>query len=496
MRNRAVIYARLSREDENKIDGNTESRSIENQIEGLSLYAKENGFQIVDIYYDDGYSGGTMERPAIQKLLNDLKLKKFDIVLVKDISRLGRSLHRVGNLIEKVFPENNIRVISVNDKYDSETYKQNESIVLRSFLNDYYLKEFRKKCKKAREHYAHTKHLNYYPKYGYNFDKDRNEIIDEYSASIVKRIFELIGVEKLNPYQVARKLNQDGVLTRSRYATEVLGLKGLNKVPAKEWNASKIHEVVNDYEYCGHSINWVCHNKEEWILLKNTHKAIIDEDLYNLAQQAIKERSYLAKHNYERPNHIGKLIFDREFPDRNYLFSRHIDNSSPPYYFSRYSHNKIKCSILEEVVYNDIINIIQQCLENPERLYNYYKTKLFNGKEYRKDKLEDSLKLANEAYSRLIENYYNQTITELEFKKKSIKMIDVIHELENQLKDCKDNQIVIKTFDIKFKRFLEQIKNIPQNKLDVIRMAVDRIYVERCCGYNDFDITIKYKFEI
>ena len=161
MKNNAVIYARLSREDEDKIDSKKESRSIENQIKTLKTFAQEQGFLIQGIYSDDGYSGADFNRPAFKKLLKDLEVNKFDIILIKDLSRLGRSLHRVGELIENIFPQKGIRIISVNDKYDSRTYNDDISIVFKSFLNDYYLREFRKKCKKARQHYAQTKHQNF-----------------------------------------------------------------------------------------------------------------------------------------------------------------------------------------------------------------------------------------------------------------------------------------------------------------------------------------------
>ena len=220
MKSKVAIYARLSREDEDKIDGNkSESRSIENQIKVLSDYARENDLDIYKIYYDDGYSGANFERPEFKKLLKDMYQHKFDTILIKDISRLGRVVYKVGELIECIFPKNNIRVISLNDKYDSLTYNDDQSIVIRNFLNDYYLKEFKRKCRQARTHYARTKHLNYYPKYGYNFDKDRKEIIDDYSANIVKRIFDYVANQGLSTCQVAEILNKEGVLTRSLYAT-------------------------------------------------------------------------------------------------------------------------------------------------------------------------------------------------------------------------------------------------------------------------------------
>ena len=143
--NKVVIYARLSREDENKIDGNNDSRSIDNQIKFLTEYAIENNFEIQDVYIDDGYTGANLNRPEFQRLINDAKSKRFNILLVKDLSRLGRVMHQVGDLIENVFPSLNIRVIAKSDNYDSLTYNDDESIVLRTFLNAYYLKDFKKK---------------------------------------------------------------------------------------------------------------------------------------------------------------------------------------------------------------------------------------------------------------------------------------------------------------------------------------------------------------
>lgn len=496
IRNRAVIYARLSREDENKIDGNTESRSIENQIDGLNLYAKEHDLNVVNIYYDDGYSGGTLERPGIQNLLNDMKLKKFDIVLIKDISRLGRSLHRVGELIEKVFPENHIRVISINDRYDSQTYTNNESIVLRNFLNDYYLKEFKKKMRQVRNRDAHKKHLCFTQKYGYIFDEKRQESIDEYASKIVKKIFELVAYEKLSLAEVANWLNENHIQTRSKYIQETLGKKGTIKNPSNKWIGNMVREIVMDYEYCGHSINWSHHKKEERILIKNNHKAIISEELYEKAQEVLQSHSWLVKHNNVRPNHIGRLITDTIFETRNYSFSSHYQNRRNAYYFSKYSGYKIHATTLENIVYSDTKEILQQCLNNSDRLYHYYKQKLFEGKEYNKENIESSLRDANEKYSHLIESYYNQSITEFEFNKKSKVLAEKIKGLEFDLSQCKNKQVEINKFEIKFKKFLEEIKNLPDNMIGILKVAVGKIIITNYIDRHNFDITIKYKFEV
>ena len=204
--NKVAIYARLSREDEDKIDGNKESRSIENQIKVLSDYATQNEFEIYEVYYDDGISGATQERPAFQKMLEDARKKKFNILLVKDISRLGRTMHHVGKLIDETFPSLKLRVISLNDKYDSATYKDDESIVIRNFLNAYYLKDFKKKIHNSVKHRSKTKHMKTYVKYGFLPDGKGGTIIDPYASEIIKRIFRdyVAGIE---PRMIVRELN-------------------------------------------------------------------------------------------------------------------------------------------------------------------------------------------------------------------------------------------------------------------------------------------------
>lgn len=495
-KNRAVIYARLSREDEDKIDGNKESRSIENQIEGLSIYADEHELDVVNVYYDDGYSGGNLNRPGIQNLLKDMKLKKFDIVLVKDISRLGRSLHRVGELIENTFPENHIRVISVNDKYDSQTYNNSESIVLRNFLNDYYLKEFKKKMKQVRERDAHKKHLCFTQKYGYIFDDKRQESIDEYASKIVKKLFELVAYEKKSLAEIARWLNESNIQTRSEYIQKTLGKKGTTKNPSKIWIGNMVREIVTDYEYCGHSINWSCHKKEEQILIKNTHKAIITEDLFEKAQEVLNSRSWIVKHGYIRPNHIGRLISDKVCESKHYCFSSHYENRKNAYYFSRYSGYKIHAITLENILYADIQELIKECMEKPDKLYNIYKRKIFDGKDYSKEKIEESLKEENEKYSIMIEDYYNRVITEIEFNKKSKILIEKIHSLENELNQCTNRQVEANLFEIKFKQFLEDIKYLPDKMIDLIKVAVGKVIITNYVDRYHYDITIKYKFEI
>ena len=493
MMNKSVIYARLSREDEDKLDGNKkESRSIENQIKLLTSYAEKNSLTITKVYYDDGVSGGIFDRPAFNEMIKDMKRKKFNVILIKDFSRLGRVMYKVGDYVENIFPSYNIRLISVADKYDSLTSSNDDSVVLRYFMNEFYLRDFKKKCRKARNHYALTKHLNYYPKYGYNFDEDRNEIVDEASANIVRTLFDLVGNKGLTLQKVADILNERKIPTRSYYATEILGLKALNKSPSKEWNAQKVWEIATDYEYCGHSLNWTRHKKDERILLKNTHLALIDEDLFARTQEKIKKRSKIGV----KLNHIGRMLIDRG-TNQHLYFSRSKDAKSSLYFkrINGLQQYKIQSQAMEGALYLDAIDMIQNCCHNTDRLYEFYKKRIFNNEEFNKEKLKFQLKELNGLYEKLLEIYFAGKIPQEEFETEAKKYSSKIKKVEKLLEGTEEQMAKIDVFNLTFKKFLDKLKEIPMYKYKLIQMVISKVYINSPPVDNEFDITIVYKFE-
>ena len=470
MKNKAVIYVRLSREDEDKIDSKKESRSIENQIKTLRTFAQEQGFYIQEIYSDDGYSGADFNRPAFNKLLKDLELNKFDVILIKDLSRLGRSLHRVGELIENIFPQKGIRVISVNDKYDSRTYNDDISIVFKSFLNDYYLREFRKKCKKARQHYAQTKHLNYYPKYGYCFDEDGREFVEDYSSCIVQRIFSTIANEDLSCGAVAKQLNDEGILTRSAYATQVLGLKSLHKQPASKWNAEKVWSIATDYEYCGHSINWLRHNDEGKILLRKTHEKIITEELFFAVQEKIKGHSKVI----EKLDHLGKYIIDIQ-TGKNLLFSK-----KQQIYFLRVN-NKRTYSIdrfaIERVIFLELLYLFRLYLD----AYSLnVKEKNEINKQTQREKLDYE-------YSIIVEQYFQGKIDKANFERKSKTILLKINELERSADDVFEEKILI------CKKIIHKWQNDLCVNYRLIKTAIKNVQIVNYDTEEGVSLAIKYR---
>jgi len=141
----AALYCRLSRDD-----GNTESMSIQSQREMLTDYAKENGYNIFDIYVDDGYSGVSFDRPNFQRMLDDILVDRINMVLTKDLSRLGRNYIMIGQYRDFFFPEHGVRYIAINDGYDG-LKEDNDIAAFKDILNEMYSKDISKKIRLFRK---------------------------------------------------------------------------------------------------------------------------------------------------------------------------------------------------------------------------------------------------------------------------------------------------------------------------------------------------------
>ena len=175
------IYIRLSKEDKDNIV----SESVKNQKSLLSQYVKENNLNVFDFYIDDGYSGTNFNRPEFKRLISDIELKKVNMVITKDMSRLGRDYIETCNLIEKYFPTNGVRYVAITDNID--TYldnTNNEMTPFKAIINDYYARDISKKIRssllaKKKE----GKWVSGRCPFGYDRDsKDKNHLVDAYNA--------------------------------------------------------------------------------------------------------------------------------------------------------------------------------------------------------------------------------------------------------------------------------------------------------------------------
>ena len=211
------IYIRLSREDEDKL---SESESIINQKSLLLQYAKENNLRVYDIYIDDGYSGTNFDRPGFNRLLEDIEKKKVNMVITKDMSRLGRDYIGTGNLIERYFPEHNVRYIAVTDNIDTFLDNSNNDIApFKAIMNDMYAKDISKKIKaslKAKQ--KEGKFVGGRTPFGYDIDSENKNhlVINEEQAKVVQRIYKM-ALEGMTYFKIAKQLTEECVKTPAQY---------------------------------------------------------------------------------------------------------------------------------------------------------------------------------------------------------------------------------------------------------------------------------------
>ena len=487
MSNKAVIYTRLSREDEDKIDGNKDSRSIENQIKILTDFAKDNNLEIVDIYIDDGISGASIDRPDFNRLMNDARYGKFNILLIKDISRLGRAFHQVGKLIDYDFPSLNIRIIAPGDNYDSLTYNDDESIVIRNYLNDYYLKDFKKKIHRSLIHRSENKHMKSGPKYGYIDDEYGNRIVDPIASIVIKRIFNEY-VNGISTKEIARKLNEDGILTKSAYVNRYISKKYHNENPI--WTQGMVAKIIQDYEYCGHVINMKRSDIFERKILRDKLPKIIDEELFERANKIMSSKTK----RYNEEIHIAKLIYDSVY---NKHPSYSLAEGKPKYPF-RQAGFSLDVEVINNIVYKECLNTIAECLVNTDKFYELFKKKLFGHQVINKDQLEKELLTLNKEYERLLEDYFEGKLTKNIFNNKSEDLQYNIRYKENEINNYNTYVAKVKLFERKFYAFIEDTKELPTTDIELIKECVSKITIVNLGGTKKnrkFDVIIKFKFE-
>ena len=304
----AGVYTRLSIEDED----DEEQNSIGNQKKIALDYLKDkDDIAVTEYYVDNGYTGMNFSRPDFQRMMNDLRSGKINCVIVKDISRLGRHFVMTSEFVEKIFPMMGIRLICINDDYDSFDENCDSASLLLPFkmvMNDSYVKDISKKIRSSIS--AKMDSGEYLPSassipYGYIRNPEQNTFdIDEEVAPVVVRIFEMRanGVA-LNA--IAKTLNEEGIPCpgKLRY------LRGITKA-AKYENALWIHgtlrKILMDQVYIGNRVHGrvkrdklgmekTRRSEEEWQVIENAHQPIISQELFDKVQEAMNEAA--AKRN-------------------------------------------------------------------------------------------------------------------------------------------------------------------------------------------------------
>ena len=290
-----AIYCRLSRDDGTE----TESNSIGNQKKMLTQKAKELGLTNTKYYVDDGYTGTNFNRPAFQELLDDVEMGYISVVIVKDLSRLGRDYVSVGHYTDNYFPEHNVRFIAVNDMVDSDE-GENEIAPFKNVMNEMYARDISRKVRSAHRIRGNMGEPLSQPPYGYMKSPENKKkwIIDTEAAEVVRDIYRMC-LDGMGNEAIARELQNRQVLIPMAYWQS----KGLNRGGKKtqpnpyKWCKTTVQKILCQQEYCGDVINFKTYSKnfknktridnpvENWKIFKDVHEPIIDRDTWEMVQK-------------------------------------------------------------------------------------------------------------------------------------------------------------------------------------------------------------------
>ena len=299
IKNRAAIYCRLSRDDDYEGD----SVSIQSQKQMLEQYAENNGFSVVSTYIDDGYSGTNYDRPDFRRMETDIEAGKIDIVLTKDLSRLGREYLQTGYYTEIFFAKHNVRYIAVNDNVDTATGNSDFTPFF-NIMNEFYAKDISKKTRSGyRQRALSGDFTASMALYGYKkSEHDKHKlVIDEAVADNVRRIFQM-AVEGKSTFQIAGILKSEKILMPRAYFVQVLGKTHAKYNPNHpyDWCSDSLRTLIRNRVYLGHMVSHKTTTKsfkvrdkvyippEEHIVVLNTHEPLIDEETFEIAQKVIK----------------------------------------------------------------------------------------------------------------------------------------------------------------------------------------------------------------
>jgi DNA invertase Pin-like site-specific DNA recombinase len=281
MKYSAGLYMRLSKDD-----GKKESMGIESQRLLLRRYAREREFEIFEEYIDDGYSGTNYERPAFQRLQEDIERGRINLVITKDLSRLGRNYIASGLLTEEYFPMHSVRFIAINDGYDSAT-GGDDMAPFRHVVNEMYARDISRKIRSAL--YAKMRDGQYigsFAPYGYRKDPDcKNLLVPEESGACVVRWIFSAKRKNFSPSFIAEILNYMAVPIPLDHRLILEGKEPKNR----KWRASGICKILKQPAYFGNIVQGKTRKpnfrssyalpqpKENWIVSKNTHKPLIED---------------------------------------------------------------------------------------------------------------------------------------------------------------------------------------------------------------------------
>lgn len=386
---KVALYIRLSKEDEQSGASSQlgESQSITNQRSLLREFTEKERLSVYDEYIDDGWSGGNFDRPAFSRMIEDIEAKKVNMVITKDMSRLGRDYIQTGHFTERYFPEKRVRYISLLDGIDTGVdSSMNDITPFKAIMNDMYAKDISKKIKSVK-HDKQRKGLFIGGKapYGYKLSPDKKNmiIIDEDAAVIVRMIFEMaLAGESCRHIAVA--LNEQNIPSPASYANLPISRKGPY---SGLWSSERVTYILKNQMYIGTMVQGTTKKvnykskkcikvpMEQWVVVENTHPAIIEKTNFDKVQLFINSRKRTRSRTYDYL--LKGIIFCKECGYPLGVINRKLSGNRPTLYFvcrtyQRFTKAKyctchcIRVETVTDAIIAHIKNICRQYIDKNE----------------------------------------------------------------------------------------------------------------------------------
>lgn len=506
------LYIRLSKEDIDKY--HDVSLSVENQIIALENYVKENNYELYDKYIDDGYTGTNFDRPGFKRMIEDIEQGKINMVVTKDLSRLGRDYIETGKYIEKYFPMKKVRYVSLLDGIDTMLDSSNNDIApFKVVINDMYSRDNSKKIRTAlKTMQMKGKWVGGCTPLGYMPDpNDKNHlVINEEEAYIVRKIFFLAHLG-MTYYQITDYLISNKIPTAS-----MIRKKNNNAYMANEgiWSTKTVRNILENQLYVGdlvqnrrsrisYKIRKVVDNpKDRWIIIENTHEAIIDREVFNEVQEILKHCKVRPKKDVYRLldgllfcgdcNHRLSILKPRSKNGKSYVVCNYYRRTSKlklctPHYFNYEEIEKLILEKLKEMFLNlDKSKIINKTKKELDKEIN--KIDYVSKSNNIKNQIDKKYKQLDNMYLDKIDN----KIDEYMYNRIYIKIKSEIEELKEEEitieEKTKNNEL--SNINEKIEKIIKEFLNLEKPSRSLMLRLIKNIKI-----YNNKNIDICFNFK-
>lgn len=514
-----VVYCRLSQDD--GLDG--DSNSITNQKNILLDVVAREKLPNPVLFVDDGFSGTNFDRPAISEALRLVENRQVSNFIVKDLSRLGRSYIKVGQLTEITFPSFDVRFIALNDGVDSNKPNETNSIFLpiKSLMDEMYAADTSKKIRAVVQAKAKAgERVTTNPPYGYLKDSNnpKNWIIDPVASEVVKRIFQEAKSGK-SLSEISKGLESDKIFKPDRHRIEI-GLKPISSSSNVEtlpyfWTRETLSAILGREEYLGHTVNLrtrtksykdkrkVDNSKEDWLVFKNTHEAIIDQETFDIVQKmrSHKRSNQRYKNRIGHENLFAGLVFCGTCGRKHYFcpqeknglnhdhykcsgYRKPIDGCENPHYIQK--------SALIEIVSDKLRQTLQECQLDQETFLK--KLEQQSQAQFCKDSKRQQLQLQKDEHrskkiDSIIQKLYEDNllgkISDERFVKLSQSYEEEQKQLQTSISDLTEKLTKQQEDSLNISKFMARIlkyTELPELTVEIVNELIDKIVIHKPTG--------------